>query len=1253
LLALCLLASVPQWLIAAPADQGNDLLAQANALYEEAESLMDDQQWEDALARYSEALELFRQAEDQEGEARCLLAIGNVSVALSDEAGALEAYQASLALWQALDDAEMQMETLDRVVDLYYEQGNYEDAIATLEAALEIARAVENRPRQAEFLYDLGYFHHDLQQYDEALGYYQAALVIQEELGDTKAAGDTMISLGSAYVGLGQYRDARRVLEEALAVVLAEENPESRAILVQSLAIVYNALGRKNDALEMYQEYLTLVQQLGDREAESTALTNICLFYRDVGDYELALEHCEQALALQEELNDTQGRGYTLINIGIIHGEQGRGDEALAAYREAQAIFHEIGDVRGEGAALVNQGIMLDELGRYADAIEVYNQAIELYEGARNVAGQATAWNQAGLAYRAWGHYQEALEAHQQALLLLQQIRSVYEINATLNDIGSVYAALGQYAEALEAHQSALASQEQLGDSLGMAGTLGNISFVYRGTGRFIDALESYQEAVALYEELGDNRGRARTLTNMALINEEIARYEESLKLAQEALAIQRRIDDLNGEQNTLIAIASVYNSLGDQAQAVEYVEEAIEIAHRTGDRESEIGNLWNLGVIYINELKRYDEAAATYQEALAIARAMQSTKWETRLLSATGSAYVNAERYEEADQMLQEALALARAREDQLFEIEVLTTLGASAERQGRDAEALDYYQEALAQAEASGDAFIRAEMHNEIGAFYKRSERQEALSHYRLALDLVDGLSDRRSAATVLSNIAALYEAQGEIDLAIESYQAAIERLESIQGEIRVDELQSDFAGSYAAYYEALINLLWQAERGDEAFEYAERARARAFLNQIGNQQVDFRRGAGATLVEQEQALRQEIVGLQNALAAERAKPTGEQSQELIATLTAALEAARDDYSQLLIRLKLISPEYESLVNVDTLSLSAVQEQLLDEETLLVEYFVLEEYSLAWVIGHDSFEAVQIDLSRSDLVAQVQYLRNLITEQDFDFDVAADLYTALFAPLSPYIDGESLLVVAHDALHYLPFAALWNRESERYLGEEIALSYTPSASALKFIRAKQSDNLGLLLALGNPDGSLAEAGEEVRAVAELFGTAPLLGEAATESLIYSGTSDVDFLHLAAHGVYNPYNPLYTRIELAGDQQNDGYLEVHEIYGLNLRNTNLVVLSACETALGQQNDGDELIGLTRAFIYAGASGVISTLWTIDDRVSSLLMSSFYEHLESGMPSPEALRAAQQEILSQEEWNIPYYWAAFTLTGIP
>jgi tetratricopeptide (TPR) repeat protein len=208
-----------------------------------------------------------------------------------------------------------------------------------------------------------------------------------------------------------------------------------------------------------------------------------------------------------------------------------------------------------------------------------------------------------------------------------------------------------------------------------------------------------------------------------------------------------------------------------------------------------------------------------------------------------------------------------------------------------------------------------------------------------------------------------------------------------------------------------------------------------------------------------------------------------------------------------------------------------------------------------------------------------------------------------------------------------------------------------------LPFALEKRKEKSDPALVLGNPavPGAppLEYSEREAQEVAELYGTKTHNGKEATETLFRSEASQAGLIHLACHGEYNPVNPLFSRLLLAPDGQNDGSLNVYELYDIELPQVDLVTLSACQTNLGQLSGGDEVIGLSRALIYAGAPTIVASLWAVEDEATAELMVSFYRHLKEGLSKAEALRAAQVEMLSQEKRAHPYYWAAFGLTGDP
>jgi CHAT domain-containing protein len=257
------------------------------------------------------------------------------------------------------------------------------------------------------------------------------------------------------------------------------------------------------------------------------------------------------------------------------------------------------------------------------------------------------------------------------------------------------------------------------------------------------------------------------------------------------------------------------------------------------------------------------------------------------------------------------------------------------------------------------------------------------------------------------------------------------------------------------------------------------------------------------------------------------------------------------------------------------------------------------------------------------------------------------------IITPLRPYLKTRQIGIIPHNVFHYLPFAAL--TDGQRYFGDDHLLFYLPSASVLPFIKEKRKPIPKSLLALsqGQAEGLplLQYADRTAEDVARLYNTMALTNSAATETAFRARTNSSDIIFIAAHGKLNTLNPLFSQIVLAPDKSNDGVLEVHEVYGLDLKSVSLVVLSACQTQLGEHSQGDDIIGLNRAFIYAGTPTVVASLWSVQDKQTGELMVSFFKHLKEGMSKAEALQAAQREM--RANYPHPYYWAAFVLTGEP
>jgi len=261
--------------------------------------------------------------------------------------------------------------------------------------------------------------------------------------------------------------------------------------------------------------------------------------------------------------------------------------------------------------------------------------------------------------------------------------------------------------------------------------------------------------------------------------------------------------------------------------------------------------------------------------------------------------------------------------------------------------------------------------------------------------------------------------------------------------------------------------------------------------------------------------------------------------------------------------------------------------------------------------------------------------------------------LYDLLIKPVKPYLTTKRLGIVPHGMLHYLPFAALAN--NNHFLIEEYSLVYFTSATVYKFCKNKRKRFEGNILAFGNPDLGQASldipfALKEVGSIGNLYpGSQILVRVDASEEAFKALSGAYNVLHLASHGIFDADKPLNSALLLSPSDKEDGRLTVSEIFDLEL-GASLVTLSACQSGMSRIKAGDELMGLPRAFIYAGVPSVVATLWNVSDEATAILMDNFYRNLKV-LDKAEALRAAQLELLKKPESKNPYYWAAFYLTG--
>lgn len=471
---------------------------------------------------------------------------------------------------------------------------------------------------------------------------------------------------------------------------------------------------------------------------------------------------------------------------------------------------------------------------------------------------------------------------------------------------------------------------------------------------------------------------------------------------------------------------------------------------------------------------------------------------------------------------------------------------------------------------------------------------------------------------------------ERTGRLEKAIEYYRRAVEVIEQQRSSINTEASKIGFAGNRQAVYGRLIGTLYGAGRHNEAFDYIERAKARALVDMLAAKQDFAVAGANA---EQVRALLAEARNSEQAAL--------ESGGNKAATRNIVVDVRQ--------KLSQQSPQLASLISVSTLSAPQIQATLSPDEALIEYYFEGDEL-FVFAVSRETLQGYRLD--GRNLATDVRAFREALTDPTGTAYLAPaqQLYATLLRPIESALKPH-LTIVAHGSLHYLPFGAL--HDGRHFLVEDYGIRLLPSASVVKFIRERMAPREGGILAFGNPDlgdprYDLQFAQKEALAITEAVPKSrALLGKDATETALRQYGTGFSFLHFATHGSFDADVPLRSALMLAPDDQGDGMLSAEKLYSMRL-DADLVTLSACETGLGKAAGGDDVLGLTRGFMYAGARSIVSSLWEVDDLATAKLMTQFYSNLKQ-QDKRAALRAAQ--LATMKDFPHPYYWAAFQLTG--
>jgi CHAT domain-containing protein/uncharacterized protein HemY len=993
---------------------------------------------------------------------------------------------------------------------------------------------------------------------------------------------------------------------------------------------------------------------------------------------------------------------------------------APSAMKISQGVSQQSGGNRAVAAAekALTEAVQLYQQGTAESlrkAIAKLEEALKLYREAGETSGQAASLFALGKAYSDLGENQKALDYYSQSLPLSRALGDRTIEATTLNNIGQVYSDLGEKQKALDYYSQSLPPRRVVGDAKGEAVTLNNIGLVYSELGEKQKALEYYNKSLPLSRAAGDAKGEATTLDNIGSVYSDLGQKQKALEYYSQSLPLRRAVGDRGGEAATLNNLGTLASDLGEKQKALEYFGQSLPLIRAVGHRRGEATILSNIGKVY-DDLGEKQKALEYYSQSLPLRRAAGDSSGEATTLNNIGKVYDDLGEKQKALQYYSQSLPLIRAVGDAKGEATILNNIGKVYSDLREQQKALQYYSQSLPLIRAVGDRRGEAITLSNIGKVYSElGEKQKALEYLSQSLPLSRAVGDAQGEAITLSNIASVKRDRGNLTEALTDIESCLKIIESLRTKIASPELRTSYFATVQNYYQFYIDLLMQLHKTQpksgydtKAFEASERSRARSLLELLKEANADIRQGVAPELLQRERNLQQQLDALEKQRIEVLTRPNHTRAQE--AELEQQRQTLIAQYQDIQTQIRTTSPRYAALTQPQPLTLPQIQQQILDENTILLQYSLGKERSYLWAVTKNNITSYELPKA-ADIQQAARDFLGAVTNQiyrDLPKKVAEannPLSQIILQPAAAQLAKKRLLIVGDGILNYLPFAALslpetsgQNRNPPLIVDHEIV--QLPSASTLGILRQNYSDRqaptrtLAILadpvfsgnderiknsssattqqaVESANPGLSRSRGNNNVqfnrlkftRQEAQII-QALVPANSRTESLDFAASratatspnlSQYKIIHFATHGLANSAHPELSGIVMSLVDENgkalNGFLRLTDIFNLKLA-AELVVLSACQTGLGQNIQGEGMVGLTRGFMYAGAQRVVVSLWSVDDEGTATLMSSFYQGmLKKGLTPAAALRAAQLEMLQQEEWRSPYYWAAFTLQG--
>jgi CHAT domain-containing protein/Tfp pilus assembly protein PilF len=852
-----------------------------------------------------------------------------------------------------------------------------------------------------------------------------------------------------------------------------------------------------------------------------------------------------------------------------------------------------------EGIFSFKVGEILHRFSNFNLALSMWNQALAIFKKSGDKANQAACYGNMGNTYHRIGNTKKEVECHERALDIAKKMGDKILESKCYGNLGRAYFNMGNLRKALEYHEKSLDIAKEIGDRITECKCYGNIGDTYCESGNYWRAKEYYEIALNIAVEVHDKRLEKSCYAALGLTYYRIGNFGNAIIYNEKALSISKELEDISGDLTCYGNLVNVYRSLGEIRLAIECNEKSIEIAKKIGSKIEEAKCYTNGASIY-RSLGDANKAIELHRKALVIAEEIGARVLESSICGDIANVYADTRDFETAVKFYEKALEIAVETGDRGGESHCYANLGNVNAELGNHVLAIKFFNRALEILKETGDIDL------------------ERIANYNLGL---------------------LHEKLNRTERAYEYFKESIKLSETIGGTI-VEEVHK--MGVYAQAENAFLHVIpicVGMGKEKEAFEFVERNKSRAFLELVAA--VDIK-----PTIELTRELEQLLIIEERQLIKLREIQTRHLRQKARSVEPGEVDSVLQSLGLVYEKVEKFDPEYVFARKGKPFSFDEIKDMIkaAKREAVLIEYFITKSEIFLMVISSRETEIIvrKVPVSSEELFGCVQnYQRDIINNHAIEVngDYWLQLSRFLIEPISELLVEDDLICfVPYGVLHYVPIHAL--ELGGKALIEDHAVVYCPSASLLKLCKNKKKQKLESCISFG------VEFEKEAEDVAAIFGTEADNGMSATKEKVMQKSIHKDIVHFSCHGKFNSTDPLSSGIRL----YNGELLTAREVFGMRLE-AGLVTLSACQTGLNERRPGDELIGLTRAFMYAGSPSLVVSLWSVDADSTHELMVEFYRRLKNGLDKANALQEAQKSIKGKPAYSNPYYWAPFILIG--